>query len=82
VASRLPLRVVARGWQRGIVHELRSGKHCIASKTALRFVLIASLERSPFGKAFAISTIAAVITIRIHFSGQPPVIKISFMAVR
>jgi hypothetical protein len=61
---------------------MRSDKHCIASKTALRPVMIARLRRPPFGKAIAIIIMAAIITIRIHYSGQPPVIKIPLLPVR
>lgn len=47
---------------------MRSNKHCIASKTALRPVMIASLRRPPFDKALAIIAITAIIAIRIHFA--------------
>jgi len=46
---------------------MRSGKHCIDSKTALQPVMIANLRRPPFGKAFAIIAVTAIITMRIHF---------------
>jgi hypothetical protein len=45
---------------------MSSDKHCIASKTALRHVMIASLRQPAFGKAFAIIPIAAIIKIRIN----------------
>ncbi len=41
---------------------MRSDKHCIAGKTALRPIMIASLRRHLFGKAFAIINIPAIIT--------------------
>ena len=47
---------------------MNSDKHCIASKTARRPVMIASLRLPRFGKAFAIISIAAIITIRINHS--------------
>src|SRR5579872_2626565 len=60
---------------------MRSGKHCFNSKTALQPVMIAILRRPPFGKAFAIIAITAIVTIRIHFSGQLPVIMLSCLLV-
>ncbi len=47
---------------------MSSDKHCIASKTALRPVMIASLRLPPSGMAFAIISTAAIITIRIDHS--------------
>jgi hypothetical protein len=44
-----------------------SGKHRIDSTTALRPVMIASLRRPAFGKAFAIIPFAAIISIRINY---------------
>ncbi len=44
---------------------MNSDKHCIAGKTALRPVMIASLRLPRFDKAFAIISIAAIITMRI-----------------
>ena len=44
---------------------MNSDKHCIAGKTALRPVMIASLRLPRFDKDFAIISIAAIITIRI-----------------
>ncbi len=47
---------------------MSSDKDCIASKTALRPIMIASLRGPAFGKAFAIIPKAAIITIRINYS--------------
>jgi hypothetical protein len=47
---------------------MSSDKDCIASKTALRPVMIASLWGPAFGKAFAINPKAAIINIRINDS--------------
>ncbi len=47
---------------------MSSDKHCIASKTALRPAMIASLRLPPLGKAFTIISIAAIVAIRINHS--------------
>jgi hypothetical protein len=46
---------------------MSSDKH-FTSKTALQPVMIASLRRPAFGKAFALIPIAAIIAIRVYYS--------------